>query len=137
MCFMPLDRSIYSREEHIVMVSRDKIDLYETTLGDRNLFSNLAIGCIAGTVPVLVEKSIEYWNTQTIPGVWVTVLVCVLLGGVLFLFLRHSKSSKYEKVKADLFSNDKLIDKVRIITKDDGSQIQYSLLEKGQGSAHV
>lgn len=99
---------VYERRLELIWMSKDDIEHFESRLGDKTLFQNLAILLLSASIPMLVEKLIDFYGNKAMTDLAV-VIVCVAaaLLGILFQALAHSRRGKLQTFKQQLFQRER------------------------------
>jgi hypothetical protein len=99
---------VYERRLELIWASRDDIEHFESRLGDKTLFQNLAILFLSGSAPLLVEKLIDYHGNEAMTDLAIAIVcTAAALLGILFLMLAHSRRKKLKMFKQQLFQRER------------------------------
>jgi hypothetical protein len=98
---------VYERRLELIWMSSDDIENFEVRLSDKTLVQNLAIFLLAASIPLLIEKIIDYTGSkaQTDLAVVIVCLVTVFLG-LMFQCGAWKRKKKIQTFKQQLFQRE-------------------------------
>lgn len=99
---------VYERRWELLWMSKDDIEHFEARLADKTLFQNLAIICLSGSIPLLIEKAMDY-NRSNEPTDMAIVLICIAaaVAGVGFQIVATLRRKKLQTFKQQLFQRER------------------------------
>lgn len=101
---------VYERTLEITWMTRDDIETLESRLEDKGLFQNIALITWSASIPLGIEKFIDYranGNANEL-AIFIVCLVAALVG-VIAQFVANSRKKKAETFKTRLFHEDRLV----------------------------
>lgn len=107
-------------------MTKDDIEHFESRIGDKTLFQNIALFFLSASVPLLIEKAVDYNATDSQVDL-ALVIVCaagVLLGG-LFQIFATSRRRKIGNFKDQLFKRDRKLSTTLTMVDTSASATEY------------
>jgi len=105
-------------------MSKDDIEHFESRIGDKTLFQNIALFFLSASLPLLVEKSVDYSGSKS-PTDLAIIVVCVAAAAIggLFQILAYRRSKGVQTFKDHLFRREqKLKTTLQMVDSSSSSQ---------------
>ncbi|MEQ9643518.1 MAG: hypothetical protein RIM84_26095 [Alphaproteobacteria bacterium] len=91
-------------------MTRDDIETYEARIQDRALFNNLALILLSASIPLGIEKVIEYFDNESAVALAIVVVCGVAtIGGVAFGAIAWHRRQRVDGFKDRLFREERKI----------------------------
>lgn len=90
-------------------MSKDDIETFEARIEDKILFQNVGLIALSGSMPLGIEKLIDYFGSNSTPTDLAIVVTCVIFafGGAVFVHLASKRQKKVETFKERLFKEER------------------------------
>jgi hypothetical protein len=99
---------VYERRQEWTWMTSDEIDHLEERLSDKTLFQNVAILSFGASIPLMVEKIIDYMHTKKPTDLAIIIIFAAIFGaGILFQILACSRRQKLQTFKQQLFQSER------------------------------
>jgi len=118
---------VYERHWELTWMTKDDVETFESRISDKTLFQNIAILFLGASVPLGIEKGIDYFGSGSATDL-ATLIVCVggAAIGAIFQFLALSRRNKIDTFKRTLFQNDRLMSRQFTMIDPSGSTSTYA-----------
>jgi hypothetical protein len=102
---------VYERRLELIWMSKDDIEHFESRIGDITLFQNLALFFLSASVPLGIEKWIDY-NAGAAQTDMALIIVCGIgtAIGMLFQVLAIARRLRLKTFRESLFKRERKLD---------------------------
>ena len=106
-----LKYDVYERQIAILWMTKDDIEHFESRYQDKSLFQGIALFFISASLPLFIEKLVDYMGTKN-PTDAALVIVCMVsfFIGLFFQYFAVSRKRGLETFKQELFKRERKLE---------------------------
>jgi hypothetical protein len=101
---------VYERHWELTWMTKDDVETFETRFQDKALFKDLAYLFLGAGIPLGLDKSINFFSKRDDADLAILIVCIVLIVlGCIFAKIAHSRSSKIQTFKQNLFKQERML----------------------------